>query len=94
MQLSVALDEKLDQPLARMCNDGFDSAGRVALLVRCEAGSLESVSTEILSLGGTVRHHLRLVNAVAVWVPLSAVGPLAQRADVSGLELEQNFTIA
>lgn len=94
MQLSAPFAEKLDAQLARLCNDGLPETGRIAVLVRCAAGSMASVASRLEEQGGTVRHHLRLVGTVAAWLPLSAVEPLARCPDVEMLELEQSFSIA
>lgn len=93
-QLSAPLVDKLDEPLAQLCNGGFADQGRVAVLVRCQRDAISEIAQQVRDLGGTVRHQLRLVGAIAAWLPLNAIEPLARDADVSRLELEQSFTIA
>lgn len=95
-QLPVPFAEKLDEPLAQLCNDGrgLAPAERVPILVRCESAAITHIADRIIQLGGTIRHQLSLVSALAAWVPLNAIAELAQDAEVSHLELVQRFTIA
>lgn len=94
-QLSVPLTEKLDMPLAELCNGReLAPSARVPVIVRCDPGTVTSVSDRIQQLGGSVRHRLELLSAVAAWVPLVALSELSARREVEGIELEQTFTIA
>jgi hypothetical protein len=95
-QLSVPFAEKLDEPLAELCNGGrgLVRSERIPVLVRCHADALAEVAALVARLGGTVRHQLRLVSALAAWIPLCAVQALAQDDAVRHLELEQSFTAA
>ena len=93
LQLSVPLGDKLDEPLAQLCNGGLAPQGRVAILVRCDRESVAEVSEHVARLGGTVRHQLLRIGAIAAWMPLSAVEPVARLTDVLRLELEQSSTI-
>ena len=94
LQLSAPLRDKLDEPLAQLCNGGLAPRGRVAILVLCDRDAVEAVSQQVSRLGGTARHQLLRIGAIAAWMPLSAVEPLARLASVLRLELEQSFTIA
>lgn len=95
-QLSVPFAEKLDEPLAQLCNDGRGLApsARVPIVVRCETNHTADVENQVTRLGGTIRHHLELVSALAIWLPLSAIEMLAQSPNVRHMELVQQFTIA
>jgi hypothetical protein len=66
----------------------------VPVVVRCDSAAIDLVAELIIRLGGTIRHQLRIVSALAAWIPLNAVEELAQDAGVNRLELVQNFTIA
>lgn len=94
-QLSMEWSEKLDSPLASLCN-GHQIAPteRVPVIVRCGTDALETVAARILTLGGSVRHTIALFGAVVAWVPLFNVQALADQPGVRTVELEQEFTIA
>lgn len=87
--------EKLDAPLAGLCNEPeLASSARVPVVVRYEGDVLGDIVRRVTELGGTVRHELAFVHAVAAWLPLVAIPQLAQERTVRALELEQEFTIA
>lgn len=94
-QLSMPLEEKLDLPLAEVCNAReFAASARVPVIVRCEIDAIAAIAAQISALGGTVRHRLSIVGAVAAWLPLFAVAVLAKNEAVRLMELEQEFTAA
>ncbi len=94
-QLSVPLTEKLDMPLAELCNGGeLAPSARIPVIVRCDPETVGAISDRIPELGGSVRHQLKLLGAIAAWVPLVALSELTARHDIRGIELEQTFTIA
>lgn len=95
-QLSVPFAEKMDEPLAQLCNGGrgLVPSERVPVLVRCQTEAFSEVAALVVRLGGTIRHQLRLVSAIAAWIPLSSVEALAHDDGVRQLELEQSFTAA
>lgn len=95
-QLSVPFAEKMDEPLAQLCNGerGLVPSERVPVLVRCQAEAFSEVVALVVQLGGTIRHQLRLVSAIAAWIPLLSVEALAHDDAVLQLELEQSFTAA
>jgi hypothetical protein len=94
MQLTVPLGDKLDEQLAQLCSGHYSSQGRVAILVRCDSDAIADVAESVEALGGTIRHRLNRIGAIAAWLPLTAVEPVARHAKVSRLDLEQSFTIA
>lgn len=95
-QLPVPFAEKLDEPLAQLCNNGRGLAPseRFPVVLRCDSGAMEYLAGRIEQLGGTVRHQLRIVSALAAWVPLNAIETLAQENCVVQMELVQTFKIA
>jgi hypothetical protein len=95
-QLSAPLAGKLDGPLAQLCNGdrGVSPSERIPVLVRYADGEVDAIERQVKKLGGRVRHHLRIVNAIAAWIPLSKIEPLAAQENVSFVELEQSFTTA
>ena len=95
-QLSAPLTDKMDEPLAELCDGGRGvlPSARVPVLVKCQPGALDEIGIRIESLGGSIRHHLQLVDAIAAWVPLVAVESIATDNRVYFLELEQSFTTA
>jgi hypothetical protein len=94
-QLSVPFEEKLDMPLAELCNaNGIKSSERVPVVIRAAHGMLDSVQADVERLGGMVRHRLDLLSGLAAWVPLASIPEISSNHDVSRLELVQSFTIA
>ena len=94
-QLSVPFDEKLDQPLAELCNrQHFASSALVPIVIRSTPAEAPGIVAAVQQLGGKVRRQVDFVGAIAAWVPLAAVADLARSAAVRSLELEQQFTIA
>lgn len=95
-QISVPFAEKLDGPLAQLCNGerGLSPSARFPVIVRYQGGALAEVSERVAQLGGTIRHKLSLLSAIAAWIPLSAIEQLAKDDDVREIELSQEFTIA
>jgi len=95
-QLSMPFAEKLDEPLAQLCNNGRGLAPseRVPVVVRCDPAALERVADHVVRLGGKVRHQLRIVSALAAWIPLNAIEELARDSEIDHLELVQEFTLA
>lgn len=95
-QLSAPLAEKLDEPLVQLCNGegGLSPSARVAILVKCERTAMDQIAEAVSEVGGKVRAHLKIVDAIAAWVPLGQIERLALRDGVRFVELEQNFTTA
>jgi hypothetical protein len=94
-QLSVPFIEKLDAPLADLCNaNQLSATSMIPVLVRVRSLDSEEVSRRISSVGGQVRRELRIVSALSTWLPISAVELLAALPDVEAMELEQTFSIA
>ncbi len=95
-QLPADLADKLDAPLAQLCNgeSGVTPSTWYPVLVRCENDTLSIVAHRVEQLGGKVRRQLALISAIAAWVPLSQIERLARDSNVSALELEQSFTTA
>lgn len=94
-QLSVPFEEKLDQPLADLCNrQHLASSALVPVVIRYEAGAAESVIDAVRRVGGKVRGRVDFIRAIGAWLPLFAVAELARSIAVQRLELEQQFTIA
>lgn len=95
-QISMPFEEKIDGPLARLCNgtDGISPSARFPVLVRCQREALAEVSAHIKRVGGTIRHELRMLSALAAWIPLSEIEPLARDGHVCHIELEQEFSLA
>jgi hypothetical protein len=95
-QLSVPFAEKMDERLAELCNggSGLVPSVRVPVLVRCRVEAFQEVERLVAQLGGTIRHQLRLVSAIAAWIPLSSIESLAHEDVVRHLELGQSFTAA
>ncbi len=94
MQLTVPLDDKLDEQLSQLCSGHYSAQGRVAILVRCDRDAIAEVAERIVAFGGSIRHRLSRVGAVAAWLPLTAVEPIARMSNVTRLDLEQSFSIA
>jgi hypothetical protein len=94
-QLSFPFAEKLDEPLAELCNQqDLALTARVPVVIRVGSPTLQDVVRLIPALGGTVRHELSFIKAIAAWVPIAAIPDLARDEAVSALELEQSFTSA
>jgi hypothetical protein len=94
-QLSFPFAEKLDEPLAELCNQqDLALTERVPVIIRVGMSTLAEVVARISPLGGSVRHELPLLSAIAAWVPLGAIAELARDDAISALELEQSFTAA
>lgn len=86
---------KLDAPLIALLEKGeLDAASTLPVIVRCDADTIERVSAIITSLGGRIRHQLRMLGAVAAWVPLGRVPDVARDGAVRTIELEQEFAVA
>jgi len=86
---------KLDAPLiALLQGKELDPKSAVPVIVRCSAEAIPQVGSAVVLSGGRVRHNLRMLGAVAAWVPLGAVLDLAGHEIVRGMELEQEFAVA
>ncbi len=88
--------EKLDAQLVTLLTEGeLDANSRVPVVIRCEIAALPSISASVERLGGRIRHHLRLLGALAVWMPLARVADLVQSTPlINSVELEQEFIVA
>jgi len=94
-QLSVPFDEKLDQPLAELCNrQQLASSALVPVVIRCAPAEAPGIIAAVQRAGGKVRRQVDFVGAIAAWLPLFAVAELSRLTAVRRLELEQQFTIA
>ena len=94
MQKSVPNAAKIDAPLAELCFAGLAAPSeRMPIVVRYTDDALESIIERILELGGSIRHQLAFIHAVAAWLPLQSVDALSNEPSVSLLELEQEFKI-
>jgi hypothetical protein len=86
---------KLDAPLIAMLEAReLDAASTLPVVVRCNVDTIDRVSSLITSLGGRIRHQLRMLGAVAAWVPLGHVPEVARDGAVKTVELEQEFAVA
>jgi hypothetical protein len=95
MQTSMPFADKLDEPLAELCNGRvIGPSSRVPVVIRCAEGSLDEVAEHVKELGGLVRHRIPFVDAIGAWLFLHTIERLAQNKAVRALELEQKFTVA
>ena len=95
MQISMPFADKLDAPLAELCNGQVvGPSSRVPVVVRYAEGPTDDLVEYIRQLGGKIRHQIPFVRVIGAWLPLHAVERLAARESVVALELEQRFTIA
>ncbi len=86
---------KLDAPLIALLQEKeLDPKGAVPVIVRCSAETIPQVGSAVVQSGGRVRHNLRMLGAVAAWLPLGSVLDLARQEVVRSMELEQEFAVA
>jgi hypothetical protein len=94
-QLSMPLREKIDQPLAELFNNSeLSDSARIPVIVRCDRNAVPEIADQVIDLGGSIRHTLLLIGAIAAWIPITSVAKLANSHAVKMLELEQTFTVA
>lgn len=86
---------KLDDNLRYVLNQsGYAGDQLIPVALVTAGGDLEQVAAAVQRAGGTVRHMLPLVQAVAAWVPLSAIATLTQIGFVQEIELDEQVHIA
>jgi len=94
-KLAEPIALKLDALLSRLCTEQvLADSSAVPVIIRCHSDSMADVTGRVSTLGGRVRHRLNRLNAVAAWIPLSAVPELARAETVATLELAQEFAVA
>lgn len=94
-QLSMPLKEKIDLPLAELFNSSeLSDSARIPVIVRCDHSAVSEIAAQVVDLGGTIRHTLLLLGAIAAWIPMTSIAKLASSNAVRMLELEQTFTVA
>lgn len=92
-QISVPFEEKLDEPLAELCNQReFGPTARIPIVIRAKREAFPNLVAQVSRLGGTVRHEIAMLGALAVWLPVVSVNTLARDPSVTAIELEQHFT--
>lgn len=95
--MSVATEclDKMDDALAYVMGaNHYHEDERVPVAFSVDAAELENVLAAIEEHDGVIRHVLRLVSAVAAWVPIKAIAPLSELAAVHSVELDQQMHIA
>jgi hypothetical protein len=91
----MPLKEKMDLPLAELFNNSeLSDSARIPIIVRCDRSAVGEIADQVVALGGTIRHTLLLLGAIAAWIPMTSVAKLAKSNSVRMLELEQTFTVA
>ena len=91
MSFDPTVSLKLDDYLAAYPAD--DSP--IPVVIRCEdSHALSLVVQRITDMQGRVRHILRLIDAVAAWIPGTALSALARMDEVRFVEMEQEFRVA
>ena len=94
-QMSVPFDEKLDMPLVELFNaKELSKSTNVPVVIRSNPAAFQAICEKVMQLGGKVRHEIPFVGAIAVWIPMFALTEITKMDEVSGVELEQQFTIA
>lgn len=94
-QLSIEFSEKLDVPLAELCNgQGLHDSARIPVVIRCHNNAVHEVAELAVELGGSLRHQIGYLSMVAAWVPLVSLNALAADPRVRSIGLEQEFVIA
>ncbi|HEX8454820.1 MAG TPA: hypothetical protein VF647_22270 [Longimicrobium sp.] len=86
---------KLDDALARLlATDYLDVSQKIPVAVQAAAGSLEVLVQAVNDNGGTVRHVLGPLNAIAAWMPMSGVAALAALEFVEEIEMDRVMHVA
>lgn len=86
---------KLDDALARLlAADYLEGSQKIPVAIQAAAGCLESVMHAVDENGGTVRHVLHPLNAVAVWIPMAGVAGLAALECVEEIEMDRVMHVA
>ncbi|MBA4159176.1 MAG: hypothetical protein H0X65_17120 [Gemmatimonadetes bacterium] len=86
---------KLDHGLAHLLT--LDYIGRdqtVPVIITAEARHLDAVISLVATHQGRIRHVLRPLDAVAIWLPLRAVHELAPLDIIAEIELDQQVHVA
>lgn len=86
---------KLDDALARLLAVGhIEASQKLPVAIQSADGALDAVRDAVERSGGTVRHVLRPLNAVAAWLPVAAVGAMAALDFVEGIEVDRVMNVA
>lgn len=96
MKLETQNAGKLDYSLAQLLDEELLGEGaKVPVIVTCQnADDVHQVVERVQGLKGTVRHTYDIFAGVSAWVPIEAVGHLAEFAPVQALELDQPADLA
>jgi hypothetical protein len=81
---------KLDDALALLLSTAhIEAAQKIPVAIQAADGQLGSVLHAIAENGGTARHVLRPLSAVAAWIPVSTVAGLAALDFVEAIEMDR-----
>jgi hypothetical protein len=93
MMIEANVDRKLDGPLAELLSSNFAQHGEFPIVVTAAGSEHLDNIIMIANECGRVRHVLRPLNAVAVWIPLEAITRLARMESVVELEMSQPMQV-
>lgn len=86
---------KLDDALARLlATDYLERTQKIPVAIQAAAGRLEALVHAIGQNGGTVRHIMGPLNAVAAWIPMSAVSGFTALDFVEEIEMDRVMHVA
>jgi hypothetical protein len=86
---------KLDDALALlMSTEHIEGSQKIPVAIQAAEGRLDSVLHAVDESGGTVRHVLGPLNAVAAWIPMSAVAGVAALEFVEEIEMDRVMHVA
>lgn len=86
---------KLDDALARLLALNYlERSQKIPVAIQAAAGRMEALLHAIGENGGTVRHVLGPLNAVAAWIPVSAVSGFTALDFVEEIEMDRVMHIA
>jgi hypothetical protein len=86
---------KLDDALARLLGTNYlERSQKIPVAIQAAAGRMEALLHAIGENGGTVRHVMGPLNAVAAWIPVSAVSGFTALDFVEEIEMDRVMHIA
>lgn len=86
---------KLDDALSvLLATAHIAESQKIPVAIQASVGQLESVVSAVGHHGGTVRHVLRPLNAVAAWIPIGAVAIVAALEFVDEIEMDRVMHVA